>query len=220
MAALEVIHVDVVADGLASLPDVAVLREIGFLILECPEPPLNLDVVGPAALAIHALADVVFLEESLVLLAGELASLVGVENLRLCYTESLPYGGNDHPGVQGIVHLPANNAAAVPVDDGCQINETVLQGDVGDVDGPCLVRLLNIHMLQQVGHHLRLLLPLGKVHLRIDGVDAHLAHVASCLASSDLMPEALQLRGQLPCAPGRIVRVETIDDALAFQLFI
>ena len=47
MAALEVIHVDVVMDGLASLPDIAVLREIGFLIFECPEPPLNLDVVGP-----------------------------------------------------------------------------------------------------------------------------------------------------------------------------
>ena len=191
MAALEVIHVDVVMDGLASLPDIAVLREIGFLIFECPEPPLNLDVVGPAALAIHTLADVMFLEECLVLLAGELASLVGVENLWLCYTESFPYGSDDHPGVQGIVHLPADDAAAVPVDDGCQIDIAMFQRDVGDVDGPCLVRLLDIHIPQQVRHHLRLLLPLGKIHLRIDGVNAHLAHITRCLASSDLMPEAL-----------------------------
>ena len=40
----------------------------------------------------------------------------------------------DHSGVQGIIHLPANNTTAIPVNDVCQIQEAVLDGDIGDVD--------------------------------------------------------------------------------------
>ena len=78
MASLKVVVVDVVANSGPGFLDVVPFRQVGFLILEGPESPLDPDVVSPTALAIHALAYMVLLEEFFVLLAGELASLIGI----------------------------------------------------------------------------------------------------------------------------------------------
>ena len=78
MASLKVVVVDVVAISGPGFLDVAPFRQVGFLILEGPEPPLDPDVVSPTALAIHVLAYMVLLEEFSILLAGELAPLITV----------------------------------------------------------------------------------------------------------------------------------------------
>ena len=54
---------DVAANSGPGLLDVVPFRQVGFFILEGPEPPLDPDVVSPAALAIHALAYMVLLEK-------------------------------------------------------------------------------------------------------------------------------------------------------------
>lgn len=77
MASLKVVVVDVAADGGPDFLDVLPLRQVGFLILEGPEPVLDLDIVSPTALAVHTLVYMVLLEEFFVLLAGELAPQVG-----------------------------------------------------------------------------------------------------------------------------------------------
>ena len=61
MASLKVIVVDVAANGGPGFLDVVPFRQVGFFILEGPEPPLDPDVVSPATLAIHALAYMVIL---------------------------------------------------------------------------------------------------------------------------------------------------------------
>ena len=76
MAACVVVSPDVLADCLACLLDVVVLCQVGLLVLEGAEPAFNHDVVSPAALAVHALPDVVNFQELFVLTAGELAALV------------------------------------------------------------------------------------------------------------------------------------------------
>jgi hypothetical protein len=73
VASLEVVAVDVAANGGPGILDVVPFHQVGFFILEGSEPPLNPDVVSQAALAIHALAYMVLLERFFVLLAGELA---------------------------------------------------------------------------------------------------------------------------------------------------
>ena len=80
MASLKVVVVDVAADGGSGFLDVVPLRQVGFLILEGSEPPLDPDVVSPTALAIHTLAYMVLLEEFFVLLAGELTALIRVQS--------------------------------------------------------------------------------------------------------------------------------------------
>ena len=78
MAALKIIFLHINPNGFAGFPDVIVLGEVSLLIPEGTEPPLNHDIVGPAALAIHALKHVIFQEKRLVFVTGKLASLVRI----------------------------------------------------------------------------------------------------------------------------------------------
>ena len=77
-------------------------RQVGFLILEGPEPPLDPDVVSPTALAIHTLAYMVLLEEFFVLLAGELAPLIRVQDLWSRHSEHLLASLDTGSGVQRV----------------------------------------------------------------------------------------------------------------------
>lgn len=74
MASLKVVFVGIAINGYPDFLDVVLLHQIGFLILERSEPPLNLDVVSPSALVVHALPYMVFLENPFVLLDCELAT--------------------------------------------------------------------------------------------------------------------------------------------------
>ena len=78
MTALEVVGMDVLPDRSSGLLDVVPFCQVGFLILERAEPPLDLDVVSPAALAVHTLTYLVSLQKILVALAGELAALIRI----------------------------------------------------------------------------------------------------------------------------------------------
>ena len=75
MASLKVVGVDVAPNSSPGFFYVVPLHQIDFLIFEGTEPPLDLDVVGPAALVIHTLAYTVLLAKFFVFLAGELAAL-------------------------------------------------------------------------------------------------------------------------------------------------
>ena len=220
MASLEVVVVDVAADGSPGLLDVVPLRQVGFLILEGPEPPLDLDVVSPATLAIHALAYMVLLEEFFVLLTGELAPLIRVQDLWLGHAERLLAGLDTGSGVQRVIQFPSDDAAAVPVNDGCQIQESVLHRDVGDVDGPRLVWTRYIGIPKQIRNHSFPLQTLRKVRLWVDRIDGHFGHPASCLLPSDAIAAAFQLCSHLPGTPGRMIGMQVIDDRFAFQLGI
>ncbi len=48
-------------------------------------------------------------------------------------------GVDDHGGIQSIINIPANDATAVPVDNGCQVKKSVLHWNVCNVNRPCLI---------------------------------------------------------------------------------
>ena len=112
---------DILSDGSSGIFDVIVLCQVGFFILEAAEPALNHDVVCPATFAIHALTNAVFLYKINVLLACKLASLIRIQYLRFGYPESLFQSIYDHSGVKSVIYFPANDTAAVPINNGCQI---------------------------------------------------------------------------------------------------
>lgn len=138
MTALKVVGVDILPDGTPCLPNVIVLRQISFFILEA-EPSLNHDVICPPAFPVHALTDPIFLYEVNVLLTCELTSLIRIQGLRFRYFEGLIQGVDHHPCIKSIIYFPADNTAAVPVDHGCQIQEPSPDRDIGNINGPCLV---------------------------------------------------------------------------------
>ena len=55
MASFKVVVVDVASNGAPGFLDVMPFRQVDFLILEGPELALDLDIVTPTALAVHAL---------------------------------------------------------------------------------------------------------------------------------------------------------------------
>ena len=117
MTALEVVGMDVLPDRSSGLLDVVSFCQVGFLILERAKPPLDLDVVSPAALAVHTLTYLVSLQKIFVALAGEPAALIRIRDLRFCRQESFLTCFDTRGGVQCIIQIPANDAAAIPVND-------------------------------------------------------------------------------------------------------
>jgi len=82
--------------------------EIDLLVLHAVPQPLDEDVVTPAALAVHVDADIVLQEQGNEVGAGELAALVGVEDLGYAVAvDCLPDGIDAEIGRQRIRNAPA-----------------------------------------------------------------------------------------------------------------
>src|SRR2546427_244806 len=81
--ALVVVEFEVGGDAAARLRHVLVGLEINFLVLETAPQPLHEDVVGEPAAAVHADRDAVGVQHTSKASVGELAALVGVEDLGL-----------------------------------------------------------------------------------------------------------------------------------------
>lgn len=187
MSPLKVVGVDILSDSNSCFLDVIVLCQIGFLILEAAEPTLNHDVVCPTTFSIHALADAVFLYKVNVLLTCKLTALVRIQNLRFCHFESFFQGADNHSGIKCVIHFPADNATAIPVDHGSQIQKSALDWNICNVNRPCLIWLVYDCIAKKIGTNLSLLHSLGKIHFGINRVNIHLIHVASGLAAPNLI---------------------------------
>src|SRR4029434_6893543 len=77
-----VVEAEISADRGAGLGDRVVSSEIALLVLDRSPEPLNETVVAPGTLAIHADGDPVPGQRTGEGLAGELAALIGVKDLR------------------------------------------------------------------------------------------------------------------------------------------
>ena len=167
--------------------DIIVLCKISFFVFEAAEPALNHDVISPAAFAIHALANTIFFHKIDVLLAGELTPLIRIQDLWFCYFEGFLQSVDNHSGIKCIIHFSANDAAAVPVDNCSQIQESSVNWDVGYINRPCLIRSVDYRIAQQIWTDFSLLHPLGQIHLRIDWIDIHIIHVSSGFAPANMI---------------------------------
>lgn len=134
MTAFKIVGMDIFPYRLSSLADVGILGKVCFLVFETAKPSLNHNVVGPATFAIHALTDVVLFEKIYVFAACKLTSLIRVQDNGFRHLKCLFQCVYDHSGIQGIINIPAYNTAAIPVNYGCQIQESTFDGDVGNVD--------------------------------------------------------------------------------------
>ena len=134
MTTFKVVCMHIFPNSLPCFSDIVVLGQICFLVLETPEPSFDHDIVSPPAFTIHALTDLVLFEEIHVLIACKLTALIRIQDNRFCYHKRLFKRNYDHSGIQSIIDFPANDTAAVPVDHSGQIQESILEGDVCNVD--------------------------------------------------------------------------------------
>src|SRR5450631_2601293 len=82
-----VVEVEVAPDRCTRLGRGVVGSEIHFLVFDAAPQPLDEDIVPPGALAVHADGDPVFDQHASECRAGELAALIGVDDLRLALSK-------------------------------------------------------------------------------------------------------------------------------------
>ena len=99
---------------------------------------------------VHADADAVLLEPPGEGPAGELAALIGVEDLRRARGQGLIQGLQAERRLQGVGQLPAEHVAAEPVDHCHQVHEALAQCAVGHIGAPDLVDAGDRQATQQI----------------------------------------------------------------------
>jgi len=140
MRAGGVVELEVAGELLLRLGHAVVCVQIDMLVLHAPPQSLDEHVVHPSALAVHADLHVVILEHLGELDAGELASLVGVEDLRWAVL-----GERFDAEIRGHAdrHSVRQNLARRPIQDRHQEDESALHRDIGNVGRPDLVRTVD-----------------------------------------------------------------------------
>ena len=81
MLALLIVEIEPTANTGFGLGHTRIGVEVDLLVFEAAPQPLDEDVVHAPALAVHADGDAVILQRAGEILAGELAALVGIEDL-------------------------------------------------------------------------------------------------------------------------------------------
>ena len=89
-------------------------------------------------------------------IAGELAALVGIENLRLAVAgDRFLYRFDAEVGRERVRQAPAEHPSRGPIEHREQIDEAALHRDVGDVGRPNVVGPGDRRVAQQVGEDAR-----------------------------------------------------------------
>ena len=109
MKPLGVVELKVPPEAPGKIWDGFVFVEVEPLVLEAPPQAFHEDVIQSPAPAIHADLDIPFLQWSEESFAGELASLIRVEDLGLPLFEGFLEGFNAEAGIQGVRDLPGED---------------------------------------------------------------------------------------------------------------
>lgn len=146
-----VVKAQVAANAFARLAHSVVGVQVDLFVLHAAPQPLDEHGVPPAAATAHADGDALALEPLGEHHAGELQTLVGVENLRLAVTrDRLVEHAHAEVRFHRHRHVPGQDLAAMPVNDRGQIHEAARHRDVVQVHRPDLVRALDRQAAQQV----------------------------------------------------------------------
>ena len=150
MGPLLVVEGQISPNPFSGLSPILVCLQVHLLVLDAAPQPFHEDVVHAPAPAVHAHLNGLRQQHAGEGLAGELAALVGVEDLWPTLAQGLFQSRNTEVYLQGVGQPPGQHVAAVPVHDGHQVEETPSHGYVGDVGGPHLVDPVDLQPPEQV----------------------------------------------------------------------
>ena len=114
--------------------------QIHILIFHCPPQPFDKNIVQCPSAPVHADGNAVVEQHPREAVTGELRALVGIEHFR--HTVGLDgffQAIHTEPGIYRVRRPPTQYLAAIPIDNGDQVDKAVQQPDVGDVGAPDLV---------------------------------------------------------------------------------
>ena len=113
MGSLGVVEVKVGVEPGLGLPSVRVSLQVDLFVLHCPPQPLHKYVVSVPPFSVHADSNTIPLDKPGKGLAGELAPLVGVEDLRLSFAQRLLEGLEAEVDIQGVGQAPGHGGRGV-----------------------------------------------------------------------------------------------------------
>lgn len=124
-----------------------VALQVNLVIFDGAPEPLDKDFVEAKALAVQWELYAQSKQQLGKLGGGELAALIGVEDLRRAVLPDRSLQGPHAKGrVERIRVLPGQNRSVEPADHGEQIDQVDLDRDIRDVGGPNLIRALDLEM--------------------------------------------------------------------------
>ena len=105
-----------------------VAKDINVVILHRAPEPLDHDVVQSVVFAVHADFDAMSLQRPREGFAGELATLIAVEDLRLSFELQRFFQAFHTEGfVHAVAEFPTDHVAARPVYHRCQVNVSIIK---------------------------------------------------------------------------------------------
>ena len=126
MLALVIVEAEPSANAGLGLGDRRIGIEVDFLVFEAPPQSLDEDVVHAAPLAIHADRYLVALQGAGEVVAGELAALVGIEDLGAAVaSESFLECIDTKISAERVGQSPRQHRSAHPVHDDHQVEEAI-----------------------------------------------------------------------------------------------
>ena len=173
MPANRVVEVDEPANVHPGIARRLVGLEVDLLVFDRSPESLDEHVVAPATFAVHADGDLVGFEYVDELRAGELAALIGIDDLGLAVAgDRLLQCLDAEVGVHCVGEPPGQDLSAEPVHHGYQKQESATHRQVGDIEGPDLIGSIDFQAAQQVRIDLVSRMTLGSVGLSVDRLNA------------------------------------------------
>ena len=219
MGATLIVEHEMLADAGSRIADGVIGVQIDFLVLDRLPKPFDEDIVSPAALAVHADPDVAILEHLSKLGAGELAALVGIEDLGCAEAgKGFLQGVDAEIGAHADRHAPGEYPPARPVHDCCEIDEPTGHGHVGDIHRPHMIGAFDGQLPEQVRiDRVSGIAPRG-IGFLVQSLDAHRPHQGRDVLATDEMAFAFEKVAHHAAARERVLKMQLINAAHQSQI--
>ena len=199
---------DAVATGVATLGGV----QIDVVVFERAPQALDEHVVDGSSHPVHRDCDAGVEQHAGERFGRELRALIRVED-RGTAVEGEGFVEGRHAEVtgHGVGHPPGEHLSRVPVHDRDEVEEPLLERDVGDVRAPHVVRSIDAEVPQQVGVFRMVRVGLGGRGLRSERAQTHELHESLDAFAVHLVAPSAKDLGHHPRAVLGVGQVEPVD---------
>lgn len=162
--------------------------QIDLLIFQAPPESFHAYVIPPAAVAVHADLNAVVFQESREPLAGELAPVIRVEDLRAAILrDRLSHGVQTEVCGQRIGEPPGQHPATGSVQAGEEIHEAASHWNIGDIGRPDVIGRTDREIAEEILIDGVGRMPPTQMRFPIQRLNPHPAHEGGHLASPNGM---------------------------------
>jgi hypothetical protein len=183
--------------------------QIDLLVCDTFPQPLDKHVIPPAAFPLPADLDPVGFQSSRELLAGELAALLGVEDLwRALIGSGVLDSLQAEVGRPCIGQPPRQPPTPRPVENRTQVHEAPCHRKGGDLGGPDVLGTRARQVAQEIGRDRVGGMPVAEVRLAIPRRKAHASHQRGHVPPPNRMAGSPHALTQHPGAGNRILQLK------------